>query len=32
MKGLTFKDLSFLKKIIAEYGNITVAELLTKLK
>ena len=32
MKGLIFKDKDFLKKLIAEYGNITVAELLTKLK
>jgi hypothetical protein len=32
MKGIIFKDKDFLKKIIAEYGNITLAELLTKLK
>ena len=32
MKGLTFEDLSFLKKLIAEYGNITLAELLNKIK
>ena len=32
MKGIIFKDKDFLKKIIAEYGNITLAELLNKIK
>lgn len=32
MKGLIFKDKDFLKKLIAKYGNITLAELLNKIK